>query len=379
MNMNVDVYYKNKFTLRYQNKEIENDYLKSIFDTKKTQKLLILGLTFFIYILYIILDFLVLSDEALPFAVAFHISMMAFFVYFISSIYFNFFRKIAITILYFIPIYAVLGTLLIAHLYNPIYVIEIYVILFWCLVAIGYMFLESVIVASIMLISSAVITYTFDIIDINHYFVHVFLMLSAWTIGLLASYMIEQYSRDNYEYKIEILQMQDDLKELSHRDYLTGLYNRRYFNKIAQELIKKAAAENKQLSVIMIDIDRFKNINDTYGHTVGDNVIKSLASLLENNIRDDAIVSRFGGEEFAILLPSTDKEAALIIAEKIRRVTEDSALAIANHENIKFTISSGVDSINIESADNISELLSRVDKALYRAKENGRNQVVVNM
>ena len=85
----------------------------------------------------------------------------------------------------------------------------------------------------------------------------------------------------------------------------------------------------------------------------------------------DDIVFRFGGEEFAILLPATDKETALIISEKIRKVIEDSELEIAMNKNIKFTISSGVDSINTDGEDNISELLDRVDKALYLAKESG--------
>lgn len=342
------------------------------------QMLFIMGLTFIIYIFYIVFDFFLLSELERTFAVPFHLSILILWVYLITSFYYNIFRNFSMFILYFMPIYAVMGTLIFAYYYNPVYIIEIYVILFWSFVAIGYMFLASVIVSSIMAMSSAVILYAYNIITFEAYMLHMFTMMVAWVLGLSASYMIELYSRNNYENKIEILQMQDELKELSHRDYLTNLYNRRYFNELAQDFMKIAKRDHRQIGVIMLDIDRFKNINDTYGHTMGDEVIKLLASLLNKHTREHDIVSRFGGEEFAVLLPFTAKEEVSIIAEKLRTIAENQDIKIASDKYIKFTISLGVDCVNFETDHDISGTLDRADKALYKAKRNGRNRVVIN-
>jgi len=376
LDIKINKFYKNIFTLKYQIKEVEADYLESIFDVKKIQMLFIMGLTFIIYILYIAFDFFLLTEQERTFAVPFHVSILILWVYLISSVHYNIFRKFTMFILYLMPIYAVIGTMVFAYYYNPVYIIEIYVILFWSFVAIGYMFLSSVIISSIMAMSSALIAYY--VIDFEAYMLHVFTMMVAWVLGLSASYMIELFSRNNYENKIEILQMQDELKELSHRDYLTNLYNRRYFNELAQDFIKTAKRDHGQVGVIMLDIDRFKNINDTYGHTMGDKVIQLLASLLNKHTRKNDIVSRFGGEEFAVLLPFTDKDEVAKIAEKLRIIVENADVELASDKYIKFTISLGVDCVNFENDHDISESLDRVDKALYRAKAKGRNRVVIN-
>jgi len=375
LDIRINKYYKNKFTLKYKNKNIEKDYLKSIFDFKKMQMLFIMGLTFIIYVLYIGFDFFLLSPQERTFAVPFHASILILWIYLITSVYYNIFRKFAIFILYLMPIYAVMGTLVFAYYYNPVYIIEIYVILFWSFVTIGYMFLTSVIISSIMAMSSAVILYVWNVIGFEAYMLHIFTMMVAWVLGLSASYIIELYSRSNYENKIEILLMQDGLKELSHRDYLTNLYNRRYFHELAEDFIRIARREHGEVSVIVLDIDRFKNINDTYGHTLGDEVIKLLASLLNIHTKESDIVSRFGGEEFAVLLPATNKDDAAIIAEKLRIIIENQDVKIASDKYINFTVSLGVDCVNFENDHDISESLDRADKVLYKAKKEGRNRV----
>ncbi|PHS31987.1 MAG: hypothetical protein COA92_07360 [Sulfurovum sp.] len=378
MNFEINQFYKSIFTLKYDDKKMEVGYLESIFNAKQLQMLFIMGLTFFIYLLYIILDFLILNEQERSLAVPFHITMLILWVYLISSIYYNFFRKFAMFILYLMPIYAVLGTLVFSYYYNPVYVVEIYVILFWTFVTIGYMFLTSVIVASIMAMSSAVILYAYNIIEHEAYILHMFLMVVAWMLGLSASYLIELYSRDNYEKKLAILHMQDELKELSHRDYLTNLYNRRYFNEFSKKFLNNVKQESEQMSVIMLDIDFFKNINDTYGHAIGDEIIKLLASLLKDNTRESDIVFRLGGEEFAILLPSTGKEKISNIAEKLRVVIENKEFRITKDKSIRLTVSLGVACVNFEKDHNMSESLNRADKVLYQAKAEGRNRVVID-
>ncbi len=178
-------------------------------------------------------------------------------------------------------------------------------------------------------------------------------------------------------YKLE--KLNDELKDLSNRDPMTHLYNRRYFSEISDKILSLSMRNGTDLSIIILDIDKFKNINDTYGHAVGDKVIISLANNLEKNIRESDVVARFGGEEFVILLNNTNLENSVLIAEKIRKKIED--IEIIDGDNIlKFTASFGVakyeDTLDSEK---IEHTLKRADNALYIAKENGRNQVMVDL
>jgi len=167
------------------------------------------------------------------------------------------------------------------------------------------------------------------------------------------------------------------LKILASQDPLTNLYNRRYFKDISQKLVNIAKREGSELSVIMLDIDKFKNINDTYGHSIGDEVIINLAGLLIAQTRESDIVARFGGEEFAILLPSTNKGGAYKTASTIREVVERQILTLDN-KNIQYTISLGVDCFDITADEKIDPTLNRADRSLYQAKNSGRNQVIMN-
>lgn len=175
----------------------------------------------------------------------------------------------------------------------------------------------------------------------------------------------------------KLYQSQEELREQTYRDPLTNLYNRRYFYNMAADAVHTRKRENKDIGVILIDIDNFKIINDSYGHPVGDEVIKNLASTLVKNTRDSDIVARIGGEEFAILLPYISLEETIFVAEKIRKIVENDVFKIDNTTVLKYTISSGVDSV-LEGDEKIEASLKRADKALYKAKKRGRNQVCTN-
>ena len=192
-----------------------------------------------------------------------------------------------------------------------------------------------------------------------------FLVLDALTH--LSNTVIEELEETQYK-----------LKELASKDYLTNLYNRRYFNEISQGILELAQRENKPCSVLMVDIDTFKNINDMYGHSVGDRVIKELGSLLIKHTRDSDIVARFGGEEFALLFPLTTVDGAFTIAEKLRTTVANKEIIIDNGVSLKFTISIGIDLINNSDENKLCKALDRADKALYIAKETGRNKTVKN-
>jgi diguanylate cyclase (GGDEF)-like protein len=180
---------------------------------------------------------------------------------------------------------------------------------------------------------------------------------------------MEQLSRAN----AELANSAAELYELATSDSLTGLKNHGYFMQALNVNIKNSEGDGTDLSVISLDIDYFKKINDTYGHPVGDEVIRSLAKALTALVRSEDVVGRLGGEEFAVLLPESTAEEAMIIAERIRSWCETNSL-ITTQGNIKFTCSFGVATFSRGST--INTLMNELDQALYEAKGSGRNRVV---
>ncbi|MFP4486005.1 MAG: diguanylate cyclase, partial [Campylobacterales bacterium] len=159
------------------------------------------------------------------------------------------------------------------------------------------------------------------------------------------------------------------IQKQADTDNLTGIFNRQRFDKILEREIKSISHSTKKSSLLMFDIDHFKNINDTYGHLVGDEVLKSLVKIVHTNIRFNDVFARWGGEEFMILAPDTTLHDATIFAEKLRSAIKDGSFI----DNIPVSCSFGV--TNIEGSDSVKSVVDRVDKALYSAKQNGRNRV----
>lgn len=169
-------------------------------------------------------------------------------------------------------------------------------------------------------------------------------------------------------------QSQADLQTLATIDGLTGVYNRREFNRWLHIEIERARRETHCLSLVMVDIDHFKQLNDKYGHQSGDIALRWIGSLLSENVRPGDIVARYGGEEFAILLPQATELEALVIAERIRRSIETQTVEVLNQQLLKVTASLGLATFP-EEAKVGAELLRQADCALYQAKQAGRNQV----
>jgi len=170
--------------------------------------------------------------------------------------------------------------------------------------------------------------------------------------------------------------LQNKLEFQNQTDPLTKLYNRRYFSEVSNNLFQISHRDFKPLSIVMLDIDKFKNINDTYGHSIGDRVIIKLAKTLIRIKRESDITCRYGGEEFIMLLPNTSIGGANAYSEKIRKKIEDLTVEIDDKITITFTISLGVSQIDFIKDKNIEAVINRADKALYKAKNEGRNQVV---
>jgi len=173
----------------------------------------------------------------------------------------------------------------------------------------------------------------------------------------------------------EMKEREKELKFMASIDPMTKLYNRRYFTQAGDALLKLAKRERTALSIVMLDIDNFKNVNDTYGHKIGDDVIISIANELKQISRESDIVCRFGGEEFIFLLANTQMNGANNIAEKIRTSIENIEIPLSDAESINITVSIGVCGVDIEKDVTLEASIKKADDALYRAKENGKNKV----
>lgn len=183
---------------------------------------------------------------------------------------------------------------------------------------------------------------------------------------------------DVFNYMADMLEEdQKVLHQQAVRDELTGLFNRREFQRRLDEEMSRTLRYQHPLSMMMMDIDHFKNINDTYGHPAGDRVLREIAHRLTNIVRPMDVVMRYGGEEFTVLLPETGIDDARAMAERIRIFMETHEITLDTRHSVTPTMSIGVAEFYTE-AMSASEFLSKADAALYTAKHNGRNQVCVS-
>ena len=169
-------------------------------------------------------------------------------------------------------------------------------------------------------------------------------------------------------------QMEQRLEEQAHTDPLTGINNRRYFYELAGYELARSKRFNSPLALMMLDIDHFKKFNDTYGHDLGDAILKKLASHCLSSLRGIDIIARFGGEEFVVLLPGLDSKSAQEVAERLRRELSDISVQTSQGKFVSFTVSIGISS-HLESEENVDDMIKRADNALYAAKHAGRNCV----
>ncbi len=172
----------------------------------------------------------------------------------------------------------------------------------------------------------------------------------------------------------------DDVTRLCHLEHenvtdpLMGIYNRRYLDRCLKQEGAKAKRYGLDFSVMMIDIDYFKKVNDTYGHSVGDQVLQSLAQMIQGSVRDFDRVFRYGGEEIVVLLPYTNCDGAILLGQRLCDWVGERSLAEHDGNSISVTISVGVSCL-CPGVEDVGTMMARADRALYSAKENGRNRV----
>jgi diguanylate cyclase (GGDEF)-like protein len=188
---------------------------------------------------------------------------------------------------------------------------------------------------------------------------------------------LKQAKERSESFAMELKKVNEQLTERAYRDELTGLYNHRYFQEIMETEMNRASRYQRAMSLIMLDIDNFKHINDTYGHPQGDEVLRVVSAVLKQSIRACDIVSRYGGEEFTIVLPETDMQGAVNIAERVRRGVESQHVNFKGN-SIKVTVSLGATTFEpVKTPDDKSIIITAADNALYNAKTNGKNRISV--
>lgn len=195
-------------------------------------------------------------------------------------------------------------------------------------------------------------------------FTIILLFITSSLFGLYIVSVLQNYNN-------KLVHMTDELDTLARTDPLTGLHNRRYGDECLDERIKVFHRFDKPFSMIMMDIDHFKAINDNFGHEMGDDVLKEIAKLITSSVREVDKVFRWGGEEFVIVLPYTDQENSAQIAEKLRKKISAYNFKVAQ----KITSSFGV--VAYSKGLSVKEITAQADEALYLAKEKGRDQVVI--
>lgn len=175
--------------------------------------------------------------------------------------------------------------------------------------------------------------------------------------------------------KLGIQALNEQLQQISREDGLTGLFNRRFWEETFALEHKRILRNQTSASVLMLDIDHFKRVNDNHGHPAGDYIIKTLAKVIKTSIRETDVAGRYGGEEFVVLLPDTSAENAKVVAERIRSTCE-SLVPVYEDTKIPFTVSMGIADFDSNYKIHMT-WLEKADQALYQAKQNGRNKVCV--
>lgn len=208
------------------------------------------------------------------------------------------------------------------------------------------------------------------------YIEHVFtLSWSAVALGVLIGHAIYHLDFVNFLQKRLVAQQKQKVQFLAEHDQLTGLLERKEFDDRSKDAFQDCKRYDKQFSVLMIDLDHFKQINDNYGHQAGDKVLERMGTLISQHSRKDDIVGRYGGEEFCLSLPETSLESAVIVANRLRN--ELSELEFSDPDSGSFSVSCSVGAAVYQGeCENLMELIKEADEALYEAKEQGRDRVV---
>lgn len=350
--------------LYFETNEVKNKFNEWYDSSKTIQIRAITILTAFLYLIYSQIDIAIGPSSAIPIITILHLYVLPLSLFFIAGLTFwGKYYRVMILLLSIAPVVAAIGSIYKILNLNEftIYLPELYLIIIWVFAISGLRFIYATV--SALIISLTVIFSSFYFTFQNDFLLMHFLWLfSAFSFGILSAFIIEKSNKLNY------LNNQK-LEYLATTDELTGLYNRSRIENNVNDEVERSERYKRGLSIILLDIDNFKSVNDDYGHHVGDVILSEFASVLKDGIRKVDAVGRWGGEEFLIILPETNIKEAENIAEQIRKKIENHIFTVIKHKTSSFGVSEYI------QGDNSQSIINRADKALYKAKDCGRNTV----
>ena len=323
-------------------------------------------LTALLYIVFSLLDKSWASESVQTVMVQIHLFLVVPLLFTISFLaYKKRFYGVVIKLLMFFPVASIIGHVYILSRlenYSP-FITEGYLAVFWIFIVSGLSFRNALVCAlltSLILIGSGF----FILNDKDIYVMHVFWILCSFSFGFLGAFIFDRSRR-------AVFMSQQRLHHLAITDELTGTYNRNHLNSVFQKELDKAVATDKRFAIMMVDLDHFKNINDTFGHAKGDEVLQKVAEVLLESISYYDTLVRWGGEEFVIIVIDVDEKGMIKYCEKINKTVEENN----SEEDLSVTVSIGA--TLFKKQDTQDSMISRADKALYQAKEKGRNSYII--
>lgn len=349
----------------FENKAVENKYIQWKQSARYAQISAATLLTAFLYVIYAVLDSYIAPLESSGMMIGVHLYLIAPVLFLISLLAFLRTNYNLITILLiFAPILAVMGNLLIVNDLQEYktYLTENYLIIFWIFTISGLKLLHATISALMSFILLFIVTYFFFSFSTELFTMHCFWMVSTFSFGFLGAFLIEKSSRTIFFNK-------EKLERLAVTDNLTGLYNRTKLDEVLQYELDRSKRYQLSFGLVLLDIDYFKEVNDSFGHDVGDSVLVDISTIISSKARTTDILIRWGGEEFVIIYLATNKEEVLRLAENLRREIENHQFETVGSKSASFGVTTYSD------GDTMSSMLNRADRALYEAKGDGRNCV----
>lgn len=350
--------------LYFEDKGVKDKFNQWYGNSKIIQIRAITILTAFLYILYSQIDNVIAPAPVKPIMTILHLYALPLTLFLIAGLtFFNGLYRLMILLLSVAPIGAAIGSVFIIMKLDDftIYLPELYLIVIWVFAISGLRLMYATVSASVILFIVAVSGNYFSFHN-DFLLMHFLWLSSAFSFGLLSAFIIEKSNKLNFLNEM-------NLEYLATTDRLTGLNNRLKIENNVDEEVDRAKRYNRGLSIILLDIDDFKSVNDEYGHHIGDVVLREFATVIQDGIRKVDAVGRWGGEEFLIILPETNIKEAENVAEQIRSKVENYTFTVVRHKTSSFGVSEYV------QGDNSRSIINRADKALYKSKGLGKNQI----
>jgi len=347
----------------FQDKATKEKFDQWMIKSNVLQIRLVSALTGVLYMIAALINSLIISGDILSLMITIHLYVMPPFLFLISLMTFKKdLYRLFIFLLIISPVAATVGNLFItSKLEDPaLYLTELYLIIFWIFTVSGLRLWQATISAITTVIVIFTVTYFFFSLSLESFVMHCFWMLASFSFGFLVAYLLER------SYK-EVFSTHEQLTKLATTDKLTGLYNRTKLDELLQDELNRNERFHHTFGLVIMDIDHFKTINDTYGHQVGDTILIELGKLISQELRSTDKVIRWGGEEFMLIYRETDREEVLKMIEKLRQKISQHLFSTS----VSITASFGL--THYSNDDTIDSMIKRADDALYFAKNNGRN------